>query len=401
MPRHRVWPLYVGGFLGPYGSTMVTPMVHEVAEGLRSTPETAATAVTVYMLPFAALMLLSGTLAERWGRGRVLQLALAGFVVATALCALAPSMRFFLAARVLQGATNAFTTPLMVAAISDLVPSRRLGRALGWFAAAQAAGQGVSPVITGASAAAHWRLAFLVPGLCALVLCALPPSREATRRTAESRASWRELANRRLALGCAVAFLCYLAAVGLTVLAVLRGHDRFGLGPLELGLLSAVFGCAGIAGASLVGPGMARWGVAPFGLVANLALLGGLLAAALGPSLWVMAPGIALVGLAVTGLRSVTNTLAVTSAPGNRAGAASLAMSAQFFGGACAPPLWMATYDRWGDWGFAATALAPLVALAVLTSVTRRASRTSRASAPGPGAPASDGVRPTSPSAPT
>ncbi|AOW85203.1 hypothetical protein BC342_00275 [Streptomyces olivaceus] len=66
---HRVWPLYVGGFLGPYGSTMVTPMVHEVAAGLDSTPQTAAAAVSAYMLPFAALMLVSGTLAERWGAG--------------------------------------------------------------------------------------------------------------------------------------------------------------------------------------------------------------------------------------------------------------------------------------------------------------------------------------------
>lgn len=69
MRELRVWPLYVGGFLGPYGSTMVTPIVHEVAAGLDSTPGIAAGAVTAYMLPFAALMLVSGTLAERWGRG--------------------------------------------------------------------------------------------------------------------------------------------------------------------------------------------------------------------------------------------------------------------------------------------------------------------------------------------
>ncbi|RBL79103.1 MFS transporter, partial [Streptomyces cavourensis] len=68
MRESRVWPLYVGGFLGPYGSTMVTPIVHEVSAGLSSTPQITAGAVTAYMLPFAALMLFSGTLAERWGR---------------------------------------------------------------------------------------------------------------------------------------------------------------------------------------------------------------------------------------------------------------------------------------------------------------------------------------------
>lgn len=248
---HRVWPLYVGGFLGPYGSTMVTPIVHEVATGLHSTPRVAATAVTAYMLPFATLMLVSGTLAERWGRRRVLRAALAAFVAATVLCALAPTMEFFLVARALQGATNAFTTPLLVAAISDLVGGARLAKALGWFAAAQAAGQGMSPLFSGASAALDWRFAFAVPGVCGLLLVCFPPSRSATRRAAVTRASWRVLANRRLALACAVSFLAYLGAVGLTVLVVLRVKDRFGLGPVEIGLVSSAFGVAGMAVAPL------------------------------------------------------------------------------------------------------------------------------------------------------
>ncbi|MDF6045913.1 hypothetical protein LRD69_28025 [Streptomyces sp. JH14] len=68
--------------------------------------------------------------------------------VATVLCAVAPTMQLFLAARTLQGVANAFTTPLLVAAISDLVGAARLGRALSWFAAAQAAGQGMSPLFS-------------------------------------------------------------------------------------------------------------------------------------------------------------------------------------------------------------------------------------------------------------
>ncbi|MEK8168940.1 MFS transporter [Streptomyces sp. M19] len=171
------------GFLGPYGSTMVTPMVHEVAAGLDSTPRLAAAAVTAYMLPFAALMLISGTLAERWGRRRVLRVALAAFVVATALCAVAPTMEFFLTARAFQGATNAFTTP---ARGGHLRPGgrARLAKALSWFAAAQATGQGMSPLFSGVSAAVDWRLAFLLPGLCGLLLVCFPPSRSATRRVA-------------------------------------------------------------------------------------------------------------------------------------------------------------------------------------------------------------------------
>ncbi|WP_207943492.1 MFS transporter [Actinomadura sp. KC345] len=90
---------------------MVTPILHEVAGGLDSTPEAATAAVTAYMIPFAALMPVSGTLTERWGRRRTLRLSLAVFILASGLCALAPAIEVFLAGRVLQGATNAFTTP--------------------------------------------------------------------------------------------------------------------------------------------------------------------------------------------------------------------------------------------------------------------------------------------------
>ncbi|MFD6993253.1 MFS transporter [Streptomyces sp. NPDC059943] len=374
MRELRVWPLYVGGFLGPYGSTMVTPIVHEVAAGLDSTPGLAAGAVTAYMLPFAALMLVSGTLAERWGRGRVMRVALAGFVVATVLCAVAPTMELFLTARVLQGAANAFTTPLLVAAISDLVGGARLGRALSWFAAAQAAGQGMSPLFSGMGAAVNWRLAFVVPLLCGLLLVCFPPSAAATRRVATAPASWRSLANRRLALACSVSFLCYLASVGLTVMLVLRARDRFGLGPVETGLLSSAFGLAGICAAPVAGRLLAGKGPHLSGIWSNALLVTGLVTAALATSLPVLLTGVALVGAAVTGLRSVTNTLAVTSAPDNRGGAASLALSAQFFGGAAAAPVWLPMYHAYGDLGFAAAAGAPLVALVVLVTSARSTS---------------------------
>lgn len=221
----------MGGALGPYGSTMVTPILHEVAQGLDSTPELAASAVTAYMVPFAALMLVSGTLAERWGRRRTIQVSLTVFVLACALCAFSPTMELFLASRVLQGATNAFTTPLLIAAITDSVPHDRLGRSMGWFAAWQAMGQAFSPLISGVAGFVDWRLSFVAPALCAMALILLPPDESVTGRRATGRASWSSLLNRRLALACALAFLCYLAAVGLTVLSALRAEDVFGLGP--------------------------------------------------------------------------------------------------------------------------------------------------------------------------
>ncbi|GAB3722110.1 MFS transporter [Nocardiopsis nanhaiensis] len=366
MPRTRVWPLYVGGALGPYGSTMVTPIVHEVAEGLHTTPEIAAGAVTAYMVPFAGLMLVSGTLAERWGRRNTMRISLYVFVLACALCALAPSTELFMAARALQGATNAFTTPLLVAAITDSVPRQRLGRSLGWFAAFQACGQAFSPLISGAAAMADWRLAFAAPALCALVLALLPPDEESTGRRASGHASWASLVNRQLVLACVLAFLCYLAAVGLTVLSALRAGDEFGLGPGERGLVASAFGVAGLLIADSAGRLLDRLGPIRLGVLANTVLIVGVLLSALGPTVGTMVAGIVGVGVAVTAMRATINTVAATSAPHNRGGAASLALAFQFFGGAIAPLVWVPLYGLHPSPGFASLATAPLLALVIL-----------------------------------
>jgi MFS transporter, ACDE family, multidrug resistance protein len=329
---------------------MVTPMVHEVGVGLDTTPELAAYAVTAYMVPFAALMLVSGTLAERWGRARTMRVSLVLFVVACGLCMLAPDIGWFLAARSAQGATNAFTTPLLVAAITDLVPRARLGRALGLFAGMQALGQGLSPLVSGPSAALDWRLAFAFPAFVAAVLALLPPTMTADDRAAAvpmtSAGQWRALVNRRLAVACAISFLCYFAAVGLTVLSVFRAEEQFGLGPWERGLVASSFGLAGLAAAPALGRLLDASGPRRIGVLMNVVLAGGLLLAALGPSIALLVMGIAVVGIAVTGLRTTINSLATTSAPGNRAGAASLALSLQFFGGSLAPVVWVPAYWR-------------------------------------------------------
>ena len=91
----------------------------------------AAVSVTAYLLPFAALQVVSGTLGERWGRQRTVRVAYVAYTAASLLCALAPTFAVFLGGRALQGVANAFTTPLLFAALASSVPPERLGRALG------------------------------------------------------------------------------------------------------------------------------------------------------------------------------------------------------------------------------------------------------------------------------
>ncbi|MFN0284055.1 MAG: MFS transporter [Kineosporiaceae bacterium] len=388
----RLWAFYAGGFLGPFGGAMVTPMLPELAQGLGTTLSTAAWSLTIYLIPFAAVMLVSGTLGEAWGRARTVRSAYLAYVVASLVCALAPTADVFLTGRALQGVANAFTTPLLVAAISDAVPRAGLGRALGRYAGLQAAGQAFAPLVGGAAAAFDYRWAFVVSALAALGLACVPPRDPAPRDAPESgavtgpgavtdpagapRASrWRALANRRLALACAVAFGLYLSTSGLLLLVALLADDRFGLGPDARGLVVAAFGAAGLATAGVLGRLADRVGLARFGVAALVGLAVTTAVAGSVPAVWLLAVVVAFGGAASTAARVVVNTLAVTSTPANRGGATSMMLSWQFLGSALAPPAFLPVYNGDGRLSLVVAATGSLAAAVLLgiTSALRRA----------------------------
>jgi MFS family permease len=366
-----MWPLYAGGFLGPFGGAMVTPMLPELSAGLHTTISTAAWSLTAYMIPFAGLMLISGTLGERWGRARTVRIAYVAYALASLIC-VASSAHLFLAGRAAQGAANAFTSPLLVAAISDAVAPQRLGRALGQFGSLQAAGQAFAPLVGGLAAAVDYRWAF-VASAAAAGLLALNPPRDASRSsTAPAAGRWRALANRRLVVSCVVAFCLYLATSGLMLLVALRAGDRFGLGPDARGLVVAAFGLAGLLTGARLGRLADRVGIRLFGVVVLSGFGVTVFGAGAVPLLALLVVAVAAGGATSTASRVVVNTLAVRSTPTNRGGATSMTLAWQFLGSALSPLVLLPLYHARPLLGFAVAAVA-VVPAAVLLGVSRTA----------------------------
>ncbi len=367
----RLWPLYVGGFLGPFGGQLPIPMLPEIAGGLGTTLGVAAWSLSAYTFPLAALMLVSGTLADLWGRSRSVRFAYVGYAVASLVCALALTAPWFLGGRALQGVANAFTTPLLVAAIYDAVPRARLGRSLGLFGSLQAAGMAFAPLAGGLAAAVDYRLAFGLLAALAAALAFVPPRDpqphpDAVDDGLTARQRWRALANPRLARAAAVAFCFNLAAAGVTLLVALTAADRFGLGPTPRGLLIAAFGTAGLLTSPLLGRLIDRFGVRRTGLGAFVLLAGAVGWCAVSPSAWGLVLGVAVAGSAATGSRVVVNSLSVTSTPPNPAGAASVTMSLLFAGSAIAPLAFLPLYQANPAWAFAGAGLGALLASALI-----------------------------------
>jgi len=349
---------------------MVTTMLPELADGLDTSLATAASSLTTYLVPFAGMMLVSGTLAEHWGRARTIRLAYVGYAAASILCVLAQTAPLFLAARALQGTANAFTTPLLVAAITDLVPRERLGRSLGVFGGMQAAGQAFAPLVGGLAAAVDYRWAFVAAAAAAALLATMPPSGPPHAPLATG-SRWRSLATPQLALACAVAFGLYLSTTGINVLVALLAHDRFGLGPDQRGLVVATFGLAGLLAAPQLGRVSDRVGVMRFGAVASVLFAMVIAFAGVAPHVAVLVAVMALCGAASTAGRLSSTTLAVTSAPANRAGATSMALAWQFVGSALAPIVVLPLYGRTVEAAFAVAAVGAAGAAVLLTTTAR------------------------------
>src|SRR6201994_978917 len=110
----RTLPLYIGGFLGPFGGGVVAVLVPQLRDAFDATTEGVAASIPAYLVPFAALQLVSGTIGERLGRRRVVRTGYVVYAAFSVLAGLAPGIGLFLVTRALQGATNAFLTPLLL-----------------------------------------------------------------------------------------------------------------------------------------------------------------------------------------------------------------------------------------------------------------------------------------------
>jgi len=336
--RRVTLPLYVGGFLGPFGGAMLIAVIPNVARGLDTSLGYVAAAITAYMVPFAALQLVSGTLAERLGARRVVRAGYVVFGAAALACALAPEIWSFLAARAVMGAANAFLSPILLAALSEVVAPEVLGRTVGTFAAAQTAGLMLAPVLGGALGEVSWRLGFV---LVAVVSAALALPRQslgaAERQTETGAASLKALLNRWISLLAAKAVLGYLGFTAIGFVLVLVAAEEFGLGSGARGLLVAGYGVGGILLGRYAGTVVDRAGRPTTALVGAVACTAGVLGLAVAPSVWSLALVYFGVGCASAFVWAGLNTIVVESFPENRAGATSAYSAFKFAGVAVAP----------------------------------------------------------------
>jgi EmrB/QacA subfamily drug resistance transporter len=128
--------------------------------------------INAYTLTLASFILLGGSLGDRYGRRRVFIIGVGWFALASALCAVAPSIQLLIAARALQGVGGALLTPGSLAMISASFAPADRGKAIGAWSGFGGIATAIGPFLGGYLVGGPgWRWIFVINlPLAALVI---------------------------------------------------------------------------------------------------------------------------------------------------------------------------------------------------------------------------------------
>jgi DHA2 family multidrug resistance protein len=162
-------------FMEVLDTTIANVALRYIAGGLSAANVDSEWVITSYLAANAIILPISGWLAARLGRRNYFLISIAVFTLASALCGIAGSLTFIIAARVLQGVAGGGLQPSSQAILLDAFPAEKQGQAMTIFGMAALLAPVVGPTLGGFITDNYgWRWIFYlnVPvGLLALFMC--------------------------------------------------------------------------------------------------------------------------------------------------------------------------------------------------------------------------------------
>ena len=163
--------------------TVVNVALPDIGRDLGASTSALQWVLNGYLLTLASLILLGGSLGDRYGRRRIFVLGVLLFTAASLLCAIAPTSGLLVAARLLQGIGGALLTPGSLAMIESSFRPADRARAIGAWSGLGGVATALGPLLGGYLVeAVSWRAIFLINLPIGLLVAAL-----ATRHVPETR----------------------------------------------------------------------------------------------------------------------------------------------------------------------------------------------------------------------
>ncbi|GAA2987122.1 multidrug effflux MFS transporter [Streptomyces fulvorobeus] len=217
--------LVLGGLtaLPPLSMDMYLPALPEVTDALHAPASTVQLTLTACLAGMALGQLVVGPMSDRWGRRRPLLLGMVVYVVATAICAFAPTAELLIAFRLLQGLAGAAGIVISRAVVRDLYDGVEMARFFSTLMLISGVAPVIAPVIGGqVLRVTDWRGVFVVLTGVGVVLTlvvwkwlheTLPPEERHTGGVGEALRTMRGLLSDRVFTGYMIAGSLAFAAL--------------------------------------------------------------------------------------------------------------------------------------------------------------------------------------------
>ncbi|HEX4112409.1 MAG TPA: DHA2 family efflux MFS transporter permease subunit [Stellaceae bacterium] len=141
--------LMAATFMQALDTTIANVALPHMEGSLSATQDQITWILTSYIVAAAIMTPLTGWLAGRFGRKRVILISISGFVVASALCGIATSLSQMVVYRLLQGLSGAALVPISQAVLLDTYPTNKHGQAMAMWGLGVTLAPVVGPVLGG------------------------------------------------------------------------------------------------------------------------------------------------------------------------------------------------------------------------------------------------------------
>ncbi len=174
--RRALLPLALAQFICSFAGSNMNVMITDISEDLNTTVQGVQTAITLFLLVMAALMIPGGKLTDRWGRKRCFTVGLTIYGIGALISALSPNLGvLILGNSILEGVGTAMLIPpvyILTTLLFHDTTSR--ARAFGVISGLGGIGAAAGPLLGGLiTSAISWRAAFVFQAIVVLAIILL------------------------------------------------------------------------------------------------------------------------------------------------------------------------------------------------------------------------------------